>query len=219
MKQKVKILMIEFLTHNIKRFIVEKPENYKFIQGQATEISINKSNWEDKKRPFTFTSLNKDLVLEFMIKRYIEHGGVTNELHKLKSGDELILRDVWGTINYKGPGFFIAGGTGINPFIAIFRQLQEENKLGDNKLIFSNKTSEDIILEKELKNMFKDKLILTLTEEKKENYRYGRINEEFLKKYITDFNQNFYICGPRKFTRDIKEILEKLEIKSIIIEQ
>jgi predicted ferric reductase len=45
------------------------------------------------------------------------------KIRKLKHGDELIIRDVWGAIEYKGE-VFIAGGAGVTPFIAILRQLQ-----------------------------------------------------------------------------------------------
>ena len=124
-------------------------------------------------------------------------------------GDEILIKDVFGTIEYKGRGVFIAGGAGITPFIAILRQLKKDGKLEGNKLIFSNKTRKDIILGSEFKKMFKknpDDLILTLDEEteRKEGYFYETINEDFLKKHIKNFSQYFYICGPPKFVKDIK---------------
>jgi ferredoxin-NADP reductase len=119
MKYNVKIQEIENLTHDVKRFRLEKPKDYHFIPGQATEVSINKAGWKEEIRPFTFTSLNSLPYLEFVIKIYSDHAGVTNELNSLKAGDELIVRDVWGAIEYKGPGYVIAGGAGITPFIAI----------------------------------------------------------------------------------------------------
>ena len=220
MKYIVKILKIEQVTHDVKRFVVEKPQNYKFIPGQATYVSINKKGWKEEERPFTFTSLNENPILEFTIKKYEERKGVTNEIHKLNPGDELIIQEPFGTINYKEPGIFIAGGAGITPFIAIFRQLREENRLQGNKLIFSNKKQEDIILEKELKEMFRDNLILTLTEEGKKEYESKKIDETFLKNKIKDFKQNFYICGPPGMVEDLKKILKKLgaDIQQIVFE-
>ena len=47
-----------------------------------------------------------------------------NGISKLKPGDDLIIRDVWGAISYKGEGVFIAGGAGVTPFISIFRDLK-----------------------------------------------------------------------------------------------
>ena len=76
----VHIISIENITHDVKRFRVEKPEQYSFIPGQATEVSINTPVMKDEKRPFTFTCLNREPYLEFTIKIYPSHNGVTNEL-------------------------------------------------------------------------------------------------------------------------------------------
>src|SRR3989339_1814244 len=108
----VKILSIEKVTHDVKKITVEKPEGYGFIPGQATEVAVNKINYKDKKRPFTFTGLNEWKNLEFTIKIYKDHNGITDEIGKLIPGDELIIHDVWGAINYKGHGVFIAAGAG-----------------------------------------------------------------------------------------------------------
>jgi ferredoxin-NADP reductase len=98
----VKILNIDEVTHNVKRFQVEKPEGYSFIPGQATEVSVNVPALRNERRPFTFTSLNSAGYLEFTIKIYPEHNGITNELGRLKPGSQLIIRDVWGDIAYNG---------------------------------------------------------------------------------------------------------------------
>ena len=41
-KHLVKVLATEFVTHNVKRFKVERPESYTFASGQATDVSINR---------------------------------------------------------------------------------------------------------------------------------------------------------------------------------
>ena len=64
----VKILKVEPVTHDVRRFTVEKPEGFRFEPGQATLVSINKPEWQQEKRPFTFTSLNDWPELEFTIK-------------------------------------------------------------------------------------------------------------------------------------------------------
>ena len=53
----VEILFTEFVTHNVKRFIVEKPEGYSFTPGQATDVAVDQPDWQDRTRPCTFTSL------------------------------------------------------------------------------------------------------------------------------------------------------------------
>ena len=192
----VKILSIGQVTHDVKRFRVEKPEGYSFIPGQATEVSVNSPELKNEKRPFTFTCLNRDPYLEFTIKIYPSHNGVTNELGKLKAGAELIIRDVWGAISYKGKGVFIAGGAGITPFISIFRDLRAKNEISGNKLIFANKTKADIILESELDDMLGNAFINILSDEKTDHYFHGMISQDFLKTHLGDLNQKFYVCGP-----------------------
>ncbi len=207
---RVKILQIEEVTHDVKRFTLEKPNDYQFIPGQATDITLEKEEWKDEKRPFSFTSLNEDPYLEFTIKVYKEHKGVTEQLGMLKEGDFLVLRDPFGAIHYQGPGVFIAGGAGITPFIAILRQLNKEGKIAGNTLLFSNKAKEDIILENELKDMLGKNCIFTLTREEVKRYDFGRIDVDYLKKKVSNFKQHFYICGPPRMVNDIKAFLEQL---------
>lgn len=210
MEQVIKIKKIIERTHDVRSYRCEKPKDYQFISGQATEVSINKDGWKDEKRPFTFTSLNNEEELEFTIKSYFDHPGVTNELHKLTVGDELIVRDVWGAIEYKGPGYFIAGGAGITPFIAIFRQLHKEGKIANNKLFFSNKTDNDIILEDEFNSILGGNVVHVITNDANSKYLTGYINEEFLRRNVEDFGRNFYLCGPPKMVEAMQELLTKL---------
>ena len=206
----VKILSVKDVTHNVRSFQIEKPAEYKFEPGQATEVSINKAGWKDERRPFTFTSLNEWPHLEFTIKRYSDHKGVTNEIHKLKAGDELIIRDVWGAIAYKGEGYFIAGGAGITPFIAILRQLKRDNKVGSNQLFFSNRTTADIILYDELDNILGNNAHYIITNEVNQPFGKKYIDKNFLQSEIKDFKKPFYVCGPDKMVSDLNKTLTEL---------
>lgn len=105
----VKVKSVDKVTHDVLKIVTEKPPQYFFTPGQATEISINKEDWQNEKRPFTFTCLPDNDYLEFTIKTYPLHKGVTSQLLQLKRNDELILHDVFGAIGYKGEGMFIAG--------------------------------------------------------------------------------------------------------------
>ncbi len=124
-KHNVKVLKTELVTHNVKRFTIEKPAGWRIAYlGRQLTSAINKPGLEEELRPFTFTCLNSDDHLEFTIKIYKGHDGVTEKLGNINVGDELILHEVFGAINYQGPGLFIAGGAGLTPFISIFRQLR-----------------------------------------------------------------------------------------------
>src|SRR5687767_11687518 len=206
----VKITSAEYVTHDVRQFRLEKPPGFTFSPGQATELSVNKEGWKDKKNPFTFTCLVDAPYHEFTIKIYTDHQGVTNQLGKVKVGDELILREAWGAIEYKGPGYFIAGGAGITPFISILRNLKREGKAAGNKLFYSNKTDQDIILAAELKAILGKNALFTITRQKNSVHDQRRIDEDFLKAEVNDFQKHFYICGPDPMILAIREALEKL---------
>lgn len=209
----IKIKSVDNVTHDVLGFKTEKPANFNFIPGQASRISINKEGWEKKKRSFTFTSLPEEDYLEFVIKTYPSHEGVTNELLTLKAGDEFILHEVWGAIAYKGEGLFIAGGAGVTPFISIFRHLRAKNELTNNKLIFANKTVADIIYNYEFKDMLGQNFINILSQEKNADFDHGLISEEFLKKHGVNNYDYVYLCGPKPMMDSIEEQLRNLNVK------
>jgi ferredoxin-NADP reductase len=210
MTESVRILSVAPVTHNVHRYRLEKPRGYHFEPGQATELSIDAEGFREKKNPFTFTALNDEDFLEFTIKSYFDHDGVTKRLWDLKAGDRLLLRDVWGTITYKGPGVFLAGGAGVTPFIAILRQLAKDGKLAGHRLIVSNRTESDIILREEFEGMEGLDHDWVITDDPDTKLYRGRIDEDFLSHKITDFSQSFYVCGPDKMVADLRATLGKL---------
>ena len=197
-------------THNVNTFRVTKPENFSFAPGQATDLSLNKEGWKDNKHPFTFTSLPADGYLEFTIKMYDNPAGLTHQLKSVHAGDEFEISDAWGAIEYKGEGVFIAGGAGVTPFISIFRDLKQKNQIGNNQLIFSNKTEDDIILKAEFENMLGNNFINVITSQPATKYYNKRIDTHYLESTIKNFSQHFYVCGPDEFTKNILAALERL---------
>jgi len=198
------------VTHNVRHYRLERPKGYRFTPGQATEVSIDRDGWQDKKRPFTFTCLPEAETLEFTIKSYFDHNGVTNQLWSLGAGDRLLLRDVWGTIQYRGPGTFIAGGAGVTPFIAILRHLNATGKIAGNRLIVSNRTEKDIILREEFEAMDGLDILWTVTDDPRSSLLQERIDADFLRRHVKDFGQNFYLCGPDAMVADLRGLLEQL---------
>lgn len=212
------ILLTGFVTHDTKRFIVSKPDKFNYIPGQGVEIVINRPGWkEEEGRPFTPTSLNDARVLEFTIKRYTDHKGVTDKLHTLEPGAELLISEPFGTISYKGEGVFIAAGAGLTPFLSIFREIARSGPLDDHLLLFSNKTSADIICEKELRHYFGGNCVFTLTREKNPAYRHGRIDATFIKEVAHSLDQHFYVCGPEDFVADINNLLKNLGVRAELL--
>lgn len=212
-RQKVKIKSIKRLNHNVLQIKTTKPKDCKYKPGQAVRISIDKKGWRQEDRPFTFTSLPSDEDLEFIIKIYPSHDGMTEQLFDLTITDELFLENIYGTIDYEGKGTFIAGGSGLTPFVAILKDLKEKNQLEGHSLLFANQTEKDIFLEDWLKETLGENYKNILSKEEKKGFEYGIIDKEFLKKNVTDYTQNFYVCGPPEMSDSVIENLLELGAK------
>ncbi|AGA32027.1 Ferredoxin reductase [Thioalkalivibrio nitratireducens DSM 14787] len=213
MTHQVTLLMSSFVTHDVKRFVVTRPDGFEFEPGQGVELAIDHADWREEGRPFTPTSLRDDRVLEFTIKAYPAHEGVTQALHALQPGARLLMSEPFGTIRYKGPGMFIAGGAGVTPFIAILRQLVREQRLDGHSLLFSNKAPEDVIAEKEFRYMLRERCVLTCTEAPAPGYENRRIDRDFLSRHVSDFDQHFYVCGPPEFNESVNGALKDMGAK------
>ena len=221
MEYNITLLMTEFVTHDVKRFIVSRPDGFSYEPGQGVELTIDQDGWRDEGRPFTPTSLRDDRVLEFTIKAYPQHHRMTEKLHTLRPGASLLMSQAFGTIRYAGPGAFIAGGAGVTPFIAVLRQLAAEDRLEGHTLIFSNKTPADVICEKEFRHYLGERCILTCTRERGPQCAQRRIDRAFLQEKVRDFGQHFYLCGPPAFVKEIKATLTALGARpdTLVFEQ
>ncbi|WP_296749615.1 FAD-binding oxidoreductase [Thiobacillus sp.] len=221
MNYRVSLLMSQFVTHDVKHFIVSKPAGVAVVPGQGVELAIDRPGLREQGRPFTPTGLADDRVLEFTIKAYPAHAGVTQALHQLEPGAELLMSEPFGTISYQGPGVFIAGGAGITPFLAILRGLARKGELDGQTLMFSNKTPRDMICEKELRHLLGERCILLSTGAAVPGYEHRRVDRAFLEEKIRDFKQRFYVCGPPPFMEAVNGALTEMgaSAESLVFER
>ncbi|KIN74199.1 FAD-binding oxidoreductase [Sulfitobacter guttiformis] len=199
------------LTPDTHRYVFNKPDGLDFEAGQATELTLMKDGWRDEPRPFTFTSLPDESTLEFVIKSYPDHDGVTEQLAKLETGDTVEIVDPFGAISDHGPGVFIAAGAGITPFIPILEKHAKSGKM-DCTLIFTNATEADVILREKWEKMDGLTTIFTVTdgENVDTDVEEEKVDKTFLKKHLTRFDRTFYLCGPEGFVNDVREALKAL---------
>ena len=216
----VTLQSIQKLTHDVLQIRMDKPADLSFRPGQAVDIALNQPEWDQKKNCFTFTSLPQDNYLEFIIKTYPSHQGFTNELLKAQPGDEVIIYKPFGDIMYKGDGVFIAGGAGITPFYAIIKDLEQQGKLGNNRLIFANKTKDDIILESYFQSLLGKQFVNVLSDQELPGYQHGFISAELIKEYQQSSSDYYYLCGPKPMMDAVERHLSTLGIdKDFIVKE
>jgi ferredoxin-NADP reductase len=132
----------------------------------------------------------------------------------LHAGDELILHEVFGAITYQGPGFFIAAGSGVTPFIAILRDLAHLELLRGSTLLVTNRTATDVILDEELTKLLGRNFLKVFTRQHVIGFRERRIDRDTLVTLVQDFDQKFYVCGPDDFVTTINGLLLGLGARS-----
>ena len=221
MEHSVRLLKLEAVTHDTRRLVLEKPPGYRYEAGAAAEIAIDRPAWREECRPFSFTSLQEDDEIEFIVKIYAAHQGVTRQISELEPGAKLLLTEPFGTIRYRGDGYFIAGGTGITPFIAILRRLARDGGIGGSTLLYSVRTPDDIILRPELEGLLGGNIVYSLSHQPSRQYNSGMIDLPYLQRHAPDTSRYFYVCGPDDMVCDIRDMLQYLGVASgsIVVEE
>lgn len=192
------------------------------IPGQFYLIKMITKDQSNVSREYSIANApNLTNTIEFGIQK-IPSGAVSTFLHTLKKGQEIEVKGPlgkyfnWNT-QLTGPCIFIAGGSGIVPFMSIIRALPK-NKL---TLIASFKTLAHFSYFDEITGIAKIldlTFIPTLTRETGKMWggRSGRIDSQLLKSVVDNLptGAQFFVCGRSVFVEDMTNILEALGIET-----
>lgn len=205
------IIKVKQETPDVKTFRLKLEQPIKFIPGQFCMVScIGKKICDGEDRPFTFASSPTEEEIELTVKIM---GKYTHALDSLTVGDKFNISQPSGTaLNFdetvKEDVVFIAGGSGVTPFMSAIRYAIKKQLPNKMTLLFSNRKKEDIIFRQELDNLPDNiKVIYTLTNEQWDGES-GRVSIEMLRKYVDNPGDKlWYICGPPPMVQAMKELL------------
>lgn len=202
---------VEPVTHDTRRFRFDRPDGFEFEPGQATHIAMDRDGWRQQDRPFTMVSAPEARDhLDFIIKIYPDHDGVTVRLDGLKPGDRVLADDPEGAITDHGPGTFLAAGAGITPFIPILDARARRGETDGCRLIFANRTGRDIILRDHWEAM--DGLdTVFATDVAGDGFPDGPIDVDFLDERLVP-GGHVYICGPHGFVDAMRDAARELGV-------
>lgn len=218
MRYRMKLLEIENVTRDTYHLAFARPDGFAYSPGQGVELHLLKDGWETEGRPFTPVTLPDQATLEFVIKTYPDHHGVTEQISMMKPGDEVEMKGPFGALSDKGAGVFIAGGAGITPMIAILRKrLQEHGTLDGSTLLFANKTEDDIIWREKFEAMKGLKAVFVV-DEPDASVPQQRLDRDYLNQFVTA-DSRCYLCGPPPMMDAVRAALSDLGVKEIIEEK
>ncbi|MFP4116837.1 MAG: ferredoxin--NADP reductase [Candidatus Aenigmatarchaeota archaeon] len=216
MKTEAEIKKISEETHDVKTFRLDPEKTVDFTPGQYCLVSIiGSEEHKGTEKPFTYANSPMENYVELAIKKI---GEFTAALHNLEEGDKLLLDGPRGeSLNFdetvEEDVVFLAGGSGITPFISAIRYSIDKELSNKMTVIFSNRTEEDIIYREELQNINnrkKIKVVNTLTDNWPEDWEgeTGLIDNEMLERHVKGVKDKiWYICGPPPMIDDMEDLL------------
>ncbi|QQG38851.1 MAG: FAD-dependent oxidoreductase [Candidatus Woesearchaeota archaeon] len=213
-------------TYDVKTFQFKPDKPVSFKAGQWLMLYLNTKNEKGgikrDNRAYSIASSPTNTNLIDINFRVYSFGKFTPILYNLKEGNVVEARGPFGKFTYEPNEpkdlSFIAGGTGIAPIRGIIQYIKEAKLDVNMTLLFSCKTTEDIIFDNEFKELVKNKKFkyiptITRINESKQKWdgETGRISKEIIKKYC-NLKSLFYICGPPEMVDGSVKFLEELGV-------
>jgi ferredoxin-NADP reductase len=173
-------------------------------------------------RAFSIASLPNSDTLEFYISMI--HGRFTSKLDTAKVGDIYYVSGPHGQFKFSPAQdkkvLFIAGGTGLAPFMSMLKEIKEQGSDNDVVLLYSVRHASEIIRKAELEQLgmelgIKTFITVTRPQENSEGWQgeTGHIDQGMIRRLSPDLlERQSYICGPLGFVKAVKEALLALNL-------
>ncbi len=207
-----------------------KPEDGKpnaFDPGMFMMVSgVDKSTGQRYvARALSIASDPSSSDMQFFVIKNPTHGEHIGRSHfcDVEIGDPFILKGPSGQFRFDpakdSKVLFLAGGTGLAPFMSMLRHMKVVNASTDAVMLYSIKFPTEIIKKDELAELaqrLKLKTTVTVTRPAPGDGwagQTGHIDAAMVQKYAPDFSERMcYICGPLTFVKAVKDALAALNV-------
>lgn len=222
----LKISEITCATKDAKtiRFVSEDGYLPPFEAGQYINVAVEIDGVRTT-RPYSICSSPRQRAYYEITVARIKDGFVSDYfLDKAKVGDTLQANGPAGVFHFN-PVFhykrsvFLAGGSGITPFMSMIREVLEKGLDREIYLLYGARNAEVAIFNEELKKFaskypnFKYTLVLS-DKDAKGGDRQGFVDAKCIKEVVKDLDKTtFYLCGPQVMTDFCVEALQSLNIR------
>ena len=215
---------IKKLTPTVSSFLFKAQDgtSIDFTPGMFAMLQYkNQATGEAIARAFSIANAPPSDHLEFIIA--LIHGRFTSKLDAAKEGDTYYVSAPYGQFKFdinSSPKFlFLAGGTGIAPFMSMLRQAKQLGSQMDSYMIYSTRYANELIYKEELDEYSKNpkfRVAITVTRPQQGDGwtgQTGHVNADMIAKDCPDFKERIsYICGPPAFVKALKDALTSLGV-------
>jgi ferredoxin-NADP reductase len=192
------------------------------LPGQHVDVRLTAEDGYQAERSYSIASAPHDERVELTVER-LEDGEVSPYLtEELRVGDKLELRGPIGgyftwDVPDGGPLLLVAGGSGVVPLMAILRHRAARGSNVPARLLYSSRTSDDVIYRDELDRLATAhglKVIHTLTRSQPPGWTgYARrIDDAMLAEVGWSPGERplAYVCGPTRLVETVASALVSL---------
>ena len=197
--KQVRIVALEEIARDV--FVLSFEKIYNFSAGQVIALSLEAD--DPSARLYSVCSgINEDLMS--ILFNIIPQGKITGKLSKLKPCDYIYCSQPFGSfLGNIEPGYWIASGTGIAPYLSMFR-----SGLGANKvLIHGGRKLDSFYFLDSLEEYFKEHYIRCCSTEKGKGVFSGRLTTYLKQKDELPSDYRYYLCGSSEMVVETRDIL------------
>ena len=189
----------------------ELKKEFSFVPGQYINLIVTLEGQEYRRSYSICSGPTEQLSIGV---KAIENGKVSTFLvRSLQVGDLLHISKPEGNFGLKETDKTIvafAAGSGITPILSIAKSLEGSNK--ELTLFYGNRNFNEILFRSEIEELKQTKTSIYLSQEKREGYKEGRMDETNIRKEIKSNldllkADAFLICGPEEMIQTVDENL------------
>ena len=213
----LEVTKVKYETHDVFSTYFSR-DNFDYKPGQYLMLELDVKDPEGNTRPLSIASSPTEGFL--LLSTKITGTPFKQKLVALKPGDKIKSKGPMGVFILKEDAkeiVFLGGGIGITPFRDMIKYATDKKLSIKLTLLYSNKTSADIVYKDEWNAFEKQnphlKVVHTITDDASWQGRKGRINEAMIKEFCSDLdNSLFYICGPPGMVEGLSNLLKTMNI-------
>ena len=163
----------------------------------------------------------KDNTYAITIKAQKDGYASTYILNNWKVGTEVVISAPVGQFTYerlrdRKDVIAIAGGSGITPFVSMASAIADGIQDFNLTILYGSRTYDSILLRSELDDIVsrangKVKVVHVLSDEQKDGFEHGFINETLIRRYAPE-DYSIFVCGPKAMYKFVTDEIAKLDL-------
>lgn len=216
---KIKLLKKETVANDTVAFYWEMPDGFEFRAGQFGDFTlINPSETDEDGNTRAFSFVHAPSENELVTATRIRDSAYKQVLKDLSEGTEVKFDGPNGNFTLhkteSTPAVFLIGGIGITPIRSMIAEATINKTSHDMTLLYSNHTPDDAPFTSDFEKFanqnpnFEYVPVMTEADSDKWNGESGHIDEEMLKRYVSDVSKPiYYLAGPADMVKAMYKLL------------